>query len=134
MISFFCRFINNHIADSFRMLPESPSRARVQDEKWISSTTLLEAAEISDSTTKPPPMPPRTPEPKFPFVPSFSLLTPSGQSPRSIGSSPSTKSSPLTPLQFMRRAGPESTLLRPVTPTKQTRINNPQSPLRLWRP
>ncbi|KAF7776341.1 hypothetical protein Agabi119p4_4734 [Agaricus bisporus var. burnettii] len=128
------KFINNHIADSFRMLPESPSRARVQDEKWISSTTLLEAAEISDSTTKPPPMPPRTPEPKFPFVPSFSLLTPSGQSPRSIGSSPSTKSSPLTPLQFMRRAGPESSLLRPVTPTKQSRVNNPQSPLRLWRP
>lgn len=136
MWALFVRFIKTHIADSFRILPESPPPVRGQGEKWISSMTLLEAAELTSSTitTKAPPVPPRTPEPKFPFAPSFSLLTPSGQSPRSVGSSPSTKGSPLTPLQFMRRADPESILLRPVTPTKQARVSNSQSPLRLWRP
>ncbi|KXN87916.1 hypothetical protein AN958_07926 [Leucoagaricus sp. SymC.cos] len=136
------KFIKGHFADSFRLLSESPPRVGGLEEKWISSASLLEAAEITSTNTttakSPPPAPPRTPEPKLPFVPSFSLLTPGGQSPRSIGSSTSTKGSPLTPLQFMRKAEPDSTtlptLLRPVTPTKQSRGNNSQAPLRLWRP
>ncbi|KAF9452205.1 hypothetical protein P691DRAFT_805390 [Macrolepiota fuliginosa MF-IS2] len=133
------KFIKDHFADSFRLLSESPPHPGGPEERWISSTTLLEAAEIITSTTtmkSPPPEPPRTPEPRMPFVPSFSLLTPSGHSPRSIGSigsSPSTKGSPLTPLQFIRRAEPDAALLRPVTPTKQPRQNS-QAPLRLWRP
>ncbi|KAG6832903.1 hypothetical protein H0H92_004787 [Tricholoma furcatifolium] len=109
------KFIRDHFADSFRILPESPPRFGNPEEKWISSTTLLEApAEIT------PPVPPRTPEPTVPFVPAFSLSTPSGQSPRSLHSpsnSPSTKGSPLTPLQFIRRADVDS-ILRPGTPSK----------------
>ena len=138
LIDFFLRFIKNHFSESFEALPESPPRANKQEEKWISSMTLLEAAEITSSDNdrkSPSPASPRTPEPKFPFVPSFSLLTPSGQSTRSIGSSPSTKGSPLTPMQFIRRAELDSALLRPATPTKQPRGDNAHTPpLRLWRP
>lgn len=135
LIIIFIRFIHDHFADSFRLLQESPPRYGMHEEKWISSATLLEAPAF-----KSPPLPPRTPEPKVPFVPSFSLLTPSGQSPQSIRSSPSTKGSPLTPLQFMRRAEPDSSLLRPVTPSKAPQrnknTNNTHTPARnsVWRP
>ncbi|KAF8076120.1 hypothetical protein FPV67DRAFT_1405975 [Lyophyllum atratum] len=136
------KFIKDHFADTFRLLPESPPRPGAQEERWISSTTLLEAPAEVDS----PPVPPRTPEPTMPFVPSFSLSTPSGQSPRSMKSasnSPSAKGSPgLTPLQFMRRADME-TILRPVTPSRPSTILRPrstvpqtQTPARnsVWRP
>ncbi|KAF9563735.1 hypothetical protein CPC08DRAFT_705858 [Agrocybe pediades] len=130
------KFIKEHFADSFRIapLPDSPPRQR--EEKWISSSTLLEAR------AQTPPRAPQTPEPTVPFLPSFSLMTPSGQSPRSMGSSPSAKGSPLTPLQFMRRAEPEypSGILRPVTPSKPPRgrisnANTPSAPrTSVWRP
>ncbi|KAF8165017.1 hypothetical protein B0H34DRAFT_793453 [Crassisporium funariophilum] len=128
------KFIKNHFAESFRLAPESPPRYGVQEEKWISSATLLEAPDIGS-----PPPPPRTPEPKVPFMPSFSLMTPSGQSPHSLKSSPSAKGSPLTPLQFIRRAEPDHTLLRPVTPSKtplRSRATNTTTPSRasVWRP
>jgi len=134
------RFIKEHFADSFRIapLPDSPPRpGGVQEEKWISSTTLLEARALT------PPRAPQTPEPTAPFLPSFSLMTPSGHSPHSLKSSPSAKgSSPLTPLQFMRRAEPEypSGILRPVTPSKPPRgrisnTNTPSAPrTSVWRP
>lgn len=108
------RFITNHFADSFRLLTASPFQTSTREERWISSATLLEAPEASDT----PPMPPRTPEPRPPFLPSFSISTPSGKSPHSVKSTPSSKGSPLTPLQFMRRAEPETPLLRPDTPSK----------------
>ncbi|KAJ7591336.1 hypothetical protein C8J56DRAFT_1047538 [Mycena floridula] len=108
------KFIRGHLADSFRLLESPPSQSIPREEKWISSSTLLEAAEITDTTN----LPPRTPEPK---VPSFSISSPAG-SPHSIKSSPSTKGSPLTALQFMRRAEPDAPFLRPETPS--------QSPLR----
>ena len=131
------RFIKDHFAESFQIVvPESPPRHGGQEQKWISSTTLLEAPEIKKS---PPPPPPRTPDPTFPFMPSFSLMTPSGQSPRSLKSSPSIHGSPLTPLQYIRRAEPDSTLLRPVTPSKtqlRSRAINLHTPSRpsVWRP
>ncbi|KAF9468922.1 hypothetical protein BDZ94DRAFT_1244937 [Collybia nuda] len=131
------KFIKDHFADSFRLMPESPPRPGAPEEKWISSATLLEAPEVDSRT---PPEPPRTPEPTLPFVPSFSLSTPSGQSPYSIKSnSPSLKGSPLTPLQFIRRADAE-TMLRPTTPSKPPtfRTRNPaahtQTRNSVWRP
>ena len=132
------RFIKDHFAESFQIAtPESPPRYGGQEQKWISSATLLEGPEIENSPLQPPP--PRTPEPTFPFKPSFSLMTPSGQSPRSLKSSPSIHGSPLTPLQYIRRAEPDSTLLHPVTPSKaqlRSRAINLHTPSRpsVWRP
>jgi hypothetical protein len=127
------RFIQDHFADAFRLLSDSPQPMANREEKWISSSTLLEAAE-GDETL---PLPPRTPEPKT-IVPSFSLLTPSGQSPQSLNSTPST-GSPLRSLQFIRRADPES-LNHPATPSKVSQHNSqkisPRTPARnsVWRP
>lgn len=137
-----CRFIKDHFAESFRLMPESPPRKQ-QEEKWISSATLLEAAEIKAPSSPPPN--PKTPEPQMPFVPSFSIVTPNGHSPRSILSSPgSNKGSPgsnLTPMQFMRRADADPTSLRPVTPSKtptghrpRTQAVPPSAISSVWRP
>jgi Growth-Arrest-Specific Protein 2 Domain len=134
-LTFACRFIKDHFADAFRILPESPPRHGAGEEKWINSMTLLEAAETNEA----PPQPPRTPEPVMPFVPSLSLLTPNGQSPRSLRSTPST-GSPLMPMQFMRRADAENSYLRPATPSKSNthRLGKsaPTTPSRhlVWRP
>jgi hypothetical protein len=91
-----CRFIKDHFAESFQIaVPGSPPRYGGQEQKWISSATLLEAPETDNSPPQPP-VQPRTPEQTFPFKPSFSLMTPSGQSPHSLKSSPSIHGSPLT--------------------------------------
>ena len=123
------RFIKNHFADSFRILPDSPPKTGLPEAKWISSATLLEAQGS-------PAVAPKTPEPTFPFLPTFALMTPSAQSPRSLKSSPSTKGSPLTPMQFIRKADSDLSLLRPVTPSKspyRSRMpSNPNTPV--WRP
>ncbi|KAK7049694.1 hypothetical protein VNI00_005725 [Paramarasmius palmivorus] len=130
------KFIRNHFADSFRLLSEPPNaQLPSREEKWISSASLIEAAVNS------PPRPPRTPEPggSPSYLPAFALSSPSG-TPRSLLSTPSTKGSPLTPLQFMRRADPEVPFLRPETPTKppnsRGRTTVPTTPVRqpLWRP
>ena len=126
------RFIRNHFADSFRLMTEgSPGSASGREEKWISSSTLLETPE----ETRTPLDPPRTPEPKE--LPSFAFTTPSGRSPLSVKSSPSTAGSPLTPLQFMRRAEHEPIFLRPETPSKPATHRTPlHTPSRgaVWRP
>ncbi|KAG0705411.1 hypothetical protein DFH29DRAFT_276372 [Suillus ampliporus] len=129
------KFIKDHLADIFRIIPpESPPkfgspRFGSREEKWINSATLLEAPEI---VTTPPP---RTPEPRGPFLPSFTISTPGTHSPHSVMSTPSS-GSPLAPLQFMRRAGPDA--IRPVTPSKphRPRTSIPNTPARhnLWRP
>ncbi|TFK27034.1 hypothetical protein FA15DRAFT_666767 [Coprinopsis marcescibilis] len=133
------KFIQNHFADSFRILPpDSPPRlpAKYQEEKWISSALLLETIDNPAS----PPLPPRTPEPTMPFVPTFALSTPSGQSPRSIlssGSPPASGSPGLTPLQFIRRAEPDPNFIRPGTPSKApARARIPALTPRgaVWRP
>jgi hypothetical protein len=103
------RFIRNHFADSFRMLSDAAPNIGSREEKWISSNTLLEAAEIT------PPRPPKTPEPTG--VPTFVFSTPGGRSPQSMKTS-SSPGSPLTPMQFMRRADRDAVGVRPSTPTK----------------
>lgn len=127
------RFIKDHFADLFQFMPtDSPVHSAAQEDKWISSATLLEAPET-------PGTPPRTPEPKGPLVPSFSLLTPSGQSPRSIRST-SSSGSPLTPMQFMRLAEQAGPGLRPISPSRapmlRARNTAPNTPSRnsVWRP
>ncbi|KAJ6510065.1 hypothetical protein C8R47DRAFT_1096629 [Mycena vitilis] len=139
------KFIKDHFADSFRLFEDSPPRPGAGEAKWISSATLLEAAEPDT-----PPQSPRTPEPRGSTVPSFSLLTPTGKSPQSLKSSPSNKGSPLsqglTPLQFMRRAEPDAVPLQ-ASPSKSTTLNhqrtrttssihNANTPARnsIWRP
>ncbi|KAG1755966.1 hypothetical protein EDB19DRAFT_1925154 [Suillus lakei] len=129
------KFIRDHFADIFRIIPpESPPkfgspRFGSREEKWISSATLLETPEI---VTTPPP---RTPEPRGPFLPSFTISTPGAHSPHSVKSTPSS-GSPLAPLQFLRRADPDA--IRPVTPSKphRPRTSIPNTPARhnLWRP
>ncbi|KAF7301507.1 Growth arrest-specific 2-like [Mycena indigotica] len=129
------RFIQGHFADSFRLFEESPPRPGGAEPKWISSATLIEAAEHET-----PPQSPRTPEPQI--LPTFSLMTPSGHSPHSLKSSPSTKGgSPLTPLQFMRRAEPETLPLPTPSPSKsharsRTISTTPAAANRtsIWRP
>ncbi|KAJ7667745.1 hypothetical protein DFH06DRAFT_1183443 [Mycena polygramma] len=139
------KFIKDHFADSFRLFEDSPPRPGAGEAKWISSATLLEAAEPDT-----PPRSPRTPEPRGSTMPSFSLLTPTGKSPQSLKSSPSNKGSPLsqglTPLQFMRRAEPDAVPLQ-ASPSKSTTLNhqrtrttssihNTNTPARnsIWRP
>ncbi|KAG2158918.1 uncharacterized protein EDB93DRAFT_1325023 [Suillus bovinus] len=129
------KFIKDHFADMFRIIPpESPPkfgspRFGSREEKWISSATLLEAPEI---VTTPPPC---TPEPRGPFLPSFTISTPGAHSSHSVKSTPSS-GSPLAPLQFLRRADPDA--MRPVTPSKphRPRKSIPNTPARhnLWRP
>ncbi|KAI0035685.1 hypothetical protein K488DRAFT_23218, partial [Vararia minispora EC-137] len=128
------KFIQTHFADSFRLLPDTTMSFGSREEKWISSATLMEAPEIVAS----PPRPPKTPEPSG--IPSFALSTPSGRSPHSIKSSPSS-GSPLTPLQFMRRADMDSIGARPSTPSKtstmrprQLPIGTPRVPAPVWKP
>ncbi|KAJ7774264.1 hypothetical protein DFH07DRAFT_800826 [Mycena maculata] len=107
------KFIKDHFADSFRLFENSPPRPGAGEAKWISSATLLEAAEPET-----PPRSPRTPEPHSSSLPSFSLLTPTGNSPQSLKSSPSNKGSPLTPLQFIRRAEPDAIMPLHISPSK----------------
>ncbi|KAJ3532174.1 hypothetical protein NM688_g7460 [Phlebia brevispora] len=121
------KFIKEHFADAFRLLPDSPVRAKGSEEKWISSATLTQAIQVREANT--PLSPPRTPEPRSP-IPSFAILTPS---PRSVESS----GSPLRAIQFIRRADRDSPVFRPDTPTRAPRslgssLNTPRPPV--WRP
>ncbi|KAI0320620.1 hypothetical protein OF83DRAFT_529791 [Amylostereum chailletii] len=126
------KFIKTHFADSFRLLPETVVNVGTREERWISSATLLEAPEIITT----PPRPPITPEPSG--VPSFSLSTPGGRSPHSIKST-SSPGSPLTPLQFLRRADVDLGT-RPSTPSRspalRPRTSVPPTPSRApaWKP
>ncbi|KAI9001150.1 hypothetical protein BD414DRAFT_404342 [Trametes punicea] len=128
------KFIKDHFADAFRLLPDaSPPRMGTREEKWISSASLTQAAE-----NMAPPLPPRTPEPKEGKIPSFALSTPNGTSPKSIQGSPSP-GSPLHPLQFIRRADRDPVSYRPETPTRSSRTGITSvlhTPIRqpAWRP
>ncbi|KAH9030162.1 hypothetical protein EDB85DRAFT_1964325 [Lactarius pseudohatsudake] len=136
------KFIQTHFADMVRLLPEPMPFLGSREEKWISSSTLLEAPELIT-----PPRPPRTPEPGSGGIslPSFALSTPNGRSPQSIKTH-SSPGSPLTALQFLRRVNGEGGLVRPSTPTKGSLLNNhgrsplPFAPMRspnripVWKP
>lgn len=90
--------------------------AAQSEEKWITSSSLLQSLESPTVGDNAPWQPPKTPEPgqrrSSGGVPSFSLSTPNGTSPRSL---PSSGGSPLTPLQFMRKAD-EGSVVPPMTP------------------
>ncbi|KAJ2984847.1 hypothetical protein NUW54_g10357 [Trametes sanguinea] len=128
------KFIKDHFADAFRLLPDaSPPRLGAREEKWISSASLAQAAE-----TLTPPRPPRTPEPKEGMIPSFALSTPNGTSPKSIKGSPGS-GSPLHALQFIRRAERDPSTYRPETPTRSSRsgitsVLNTPARQPAWRP
>ncbi|KAI0356724.1 hypothetical protein OH77DRAFT_1520211 [Trametes cingulata] len=128
------KFIKDHFADAFRLLPDaSPPRLGAREEKWISSASLAQAAENMT-----PPMPPRTPEPKEGYIPSFALSTPNGTSPKSLKGSPSP-GSPLHALQFIRRAERDPPSYRPETPTRSSRsgitsVLNTPARQPAWRP
>lgn len=133
------RFIMTHFADMFRLFPVENDSQNLgsRQEKWISSKALLDAAEIVPGS---PPRAPYTPDPRgTPPLPSFALSTPSGRSPQSLKSTPSPGSSPLTPMQFIRRVDGEvvSPLLRPTTPARppsslRSVRNTPRT--HSWRP
>lgn len=125
MESFAPRFIKDHFAHLFRLMPAVESPAASKEERWISSSTLLETPEEGSPkvllNASPPVRPPSTPEPKHSYRGSRSPPTFTsplrGFSPRSAQSgSPAIHVSPLTPLQFIRRAEPE--LPRSSTPTR----------------
>lgn len=111
------RFIQTHFADMFRLLPEQMSYLGSREEKWISSSTLLEAPELISTPARDN----ATPEPSSGgmFFPSFALSTPSGKSPQSIKTH-SSPGSPLTALQFLRRVDGEDSFLRSATPFKSS--------------
>ena len=140
------RFIQTHFADMFRLLPEPMPYIGSREEKWISSSTLLEAPELISTPVRDP----KTPEPSSggTLLPSFALSTPSGKSPQSIKTH-SSPGSPLTALQFLRRVDGEESFLRPATPLKGSTLRNngrasraslPHAPIRspnrapVWKP
>lgn len=115
------RFIETHFADMFRLLPEAMPYLGSREEKWISSSTLLEAPELITTPARDP----KTPEPNSggALLPSFALSSPSGKSPQSIKTH-SSPGSPLTALQFLRRVDGEESFLRPATPLKSSPLRN----------
>ncbi|KAN0126604.1 hypothetical protein V8E52_000244 [Russula decolorans] len=111
------KFIQTHFADMFRLLPEPMPFLGSKEEKWISSSTLLEAPELISTPARDN----GTPEPSSGGMvfPSFALSTPSGKSPQSIKTH-SSPGSPLTALQFLRRVDGEDSFLRAATPFKSS--------------
>ncbi|KAH8118351.1 hypothetical protein DFH11DRAFT_1566963 [Phellopilus nigrolimitatus] len=87
------KFIKGHFADLFTLMPETPPRPGSK-ERWISASTLRNAAGDDSASTKSP----GSPESLGPSLPSFAISTPDGSKTQSL------QSSPLTPLKFMRRA------------------------------
>jgi hypothetical protein len=137
------RFIQTHFADMIRLLPEPMPYMGSKEEKWISSSTLLEAPELIGTPVRDM----QTPEPSSSSVllSSFVRSTPSGKSPQSIKTH-SSPGSPLTALQFLRRVDGDDSFLRPATPLKGSTLRNngraslPLAPARspnrapVWKP
>lgn len=139
------KFLRGHY-DMFRVMPTGiqGSPPREEEERWISSATLLAAGNAGPSTSGQTERGPTTPEPRRGSRVSLSPMGPSvyfpggspilvsrdGPSPLRGGtaspSSPRTRagsSSPLTPLQFMRKAessAPDlpTVVIRPTTPSR----------------
>ncbi|EJD01433.1 uncharacterized protein FOMMEDRAFT_90275 [Fomitiporia mediterranea MF3/22] len=90
------KFIKDHFSDLFRMLPETPPRpgSSSKKEKWISAASLRNAEDANSSGS---------PDSITRNLPSFAFSTPDGTQ-----KSGSPISSPLTPIQFIRRADPEA--------------------------
>ncbi|KIO27237.1 hypothetical protein M407DRAFT_233367 [Tulasnella calospora MUT 4182] len=139
------KFLRGHY-DMFRVMPTgiTGSPPREEEERWISSATLLAAQNAGPSTSNLSEHGPTTPEPRRGSRMSLSPMGPSaifaGGSPILVSrdapspmrggtaspSSPRTRagsSSPLTPLQFMRKAessAPDlpTVVIRPTTPSR----------------
>ncbi|KAL5508243.1 hypothetical protein ACEPAH_5862 [Sanghuangporus vaninii] len=90
------KFIKDHFADLFRLLPETPPRpgSASKEQRWISAAGLRNV-EGDASLTKSS----GSPDSSSRNVPSFAISTPDGT--QRTGS---PGSSPLTPFQFIRRA------------------------------
>lgn len=133
------RFIKDHFADLFRVLPESPPRNKAKEEKWISSATVFKESTTRSNVLSPRPMTPDRTE----AIPSLVLRTPEGRNGHTLSTS-SPASPPLTPLQFLRKAGSEAPMMLLSTPTKASSSkskvpqasNSLQTPARMaaWRP
>ncbi|CAE6429914.1 unnamed protein product [Rhizoctonia solani] len=126
------KFIKDHFADLFCLLPVI-SPPRDEEPKWISSATLLEDNE--QTPTRRPRSAlgkPGTPEPRrvpsrasvSPGINAPTFHTPPGISPRT-GSS---HSSPLTPIQFMRRVEDQGPRARPTSPLSRTTVRGRGGP------
>src|SRR5258708_18277409 len=129
------RFIRDHFSHMFRVGSVSPTRIKRQtEEKWVNSMTLLENMKEEEKT--PPKERPSTPS-RLPV-----LLTPSSRSPPRG----TTNTSPLTPLQYIRKMGVEpppnpnppplrapkliASLKSPTTPAPRPKSKSPSpSPL-----
>ncbi|CEL59424.1 hypothetical protein RSOLAG1IB_03357 [Rhizoctonia solani AG-1 IB] len=139
------KFIKDHFADLFRLIPATvtspPQAPQENGPRWISSTTLLE--EFDQTPTRRPRSAlgkPGTPEPKrapsraspSPIgAPTFK--TPPGMSPNA--GTGSSNSSPLTPIQFMRRVEDQGPRARPTSPLSRTTVRGRgQQPLGSSRP
>lgn len=130
------RFIQEHFSDSFRLSETTPPRPGAQSPNWINAASVLENNEISEVPELP--EPPQTPDHKPAFLPSFSISTPGGDSPRSLKSSTSS-GSPLVGLQYTRRIDRQTpSVMSPVVSPTKSRPRNSLSgtPARthVWRP
>ncbi|KAG8687608.1 hypothetical protein FRC09_013393 [Ceratobasidium sp. 395] len=138
------KFIKDHFAHLFRLLPITstpPHISQHEGPRWISSATLQEDTE--NTPTKPSrqnspkpvtPEPRRAPSRASPS-PGISFHTPTGISPHA--GTGSAHSSPLTPIQFMRRADDSGPRARPTSPLSRTvrgrgQLNGPSRPL-AWK-
>ncbi|KDQ20724.1 hypothetical protein BOTBODRAFT_50789 [Botryobasidium botryosum FD-172 SS1] len=147
------KFIKDHFAHLFRIMPPGspPNVNASREERWISSSTLLETPEpptitATPSADEPPYRPPSTPEPKNrPQGGRSSHLSPHSLSPTVPFLLPRSPVSPLAPLQFIRRAD-VAELTRPSSPlagrsAQRTARLSPAPPIRngpprspSWRP
>ena len=117
------RFIKDHFADLFRMIPESPNTG-TKKEKWISASTLKIEGPSLDSPGSP-----------VPFLPSFAISTPDGSLTQPFQANLSV-GSPLTPMQFLRRVDepPELSLSSPsLALSSKSNPGMPTKPI-VWRP
>ncbi|THH10070.1 hypothetical protein EW145_g1570 [Phellinidium pouzarii] len=98
------KFIKDHFADLFRLIPESPPRPGSR-ERWINASTLRNSGEAVSVSARSP----GSPDSLGPSLPSFALSTPDGSQTQTM--QPNSPGSPLKPLQFMRRADADSSEL-----------------------
>ncbi|KAG8733220.1 hypothetical protein FRC11_007790, partial [Ceratobasidium sp. 423] len=135
------KFIKDHFADLFRLLPVA-SPPQNEGPRWISSATLLE--ETEQTPTRRPRSAlgkPGTPEPRrapsraspSPGIGAPTFHTPPGISPNTATGS--SHSSPLTPIQFMRRVEDQGPRARPTSPLSRTTVRSRgQQPLGTSKP
>ncbi|CAE6424512.1 unnamed protein product [Rhizoctonia solani] len=139
------KFIKDHFADLFRLIPAtvtSPPQAPPETApKWISSATLLEDSDQTPRRPRSALGKPGTPEPKrapsraspSPGIGAPTFKTPPGMGPNA--GTGSSHSSPLTPIQFMRRVEDQGPRARPTSPLSRTTVRaRGQQPLGPSRP